>query len=66
MTFEQLPLFNVETIPWGYCYECYTKVEFDIQYSKPLCPKCNTRVSTHGWSMQKKFKEVVGRVPKFR
>ncbi|QIQ63027.1 hypothetical protein SEA_MOAB_166 [Streptomyces phage Moab] len=57
-TFEQLPLFSVTEIPWGYCYDCYTEVEFDIRYSKPWCAVCEKRVHTHGWSMQKKFKEL--------
>ncbi|QNN99237.1 hypothetical protein SEA_FAUST_158 [Streptomyces phage Faust] len=61
-----MPLFSVEIIPWGYCYDCYTKVEWDIQYSKPWCPVCEKRIPTHSWDMQKKFKEVVNRLPKFR
>lgn len=57
-TFEQLPLFDVEVIPWGYCYDCYTKVQWDIQFTKPWCPVCEKRVTTLGWSMQKIFKEL--------
>lgn len=66
VTRSQLPLFDVEIIPWGYCYDCYTKVEWDIQFSMPWCPVCEKRVSTNNWHMQKKFKENAGRNPKFR
>lgn len=57
-TFEQLALFDVKIIPWGYCHDCYTAVEFDIQYTKPWCPVCEKRVPTNNWDMQKKFKEL--------
>jgi len=58
MTFEQLHLFDIDIIPWGYCYDCYTKTEWKVEWSRPWCDVCKKHITPHNWSMQKKFKEL--------
>jgi hypothetical protein len=57
-TFEQIPLFDVDEIPWGYCYDCYLKVEFDINHRLPWCSNCSKEVHSYDWTTTAKFKPI--------
>lgn len=72
MTFEQLPLFSFDTVPYGYCPNCYggwmnLYPRSDIDAIQ--CEKCDTVVDSGRWEKRNEPKpnlHLIALVKKYR